>query len=63
MFPRMLIVYRHCGATSGNSDHRDSLINESQDQESMDREVRTSRDWMGLIGRLNYHRIGDTLAD
>lgn len=56
-------MYRHCGATSGNSDHRDSLINESQDQESMDREVRTSRDWMGLIGRLNYHRIGDTLAD
>lgn len=57
----MLIMYRHCGATSGNSDHRDSLINESQ--ESIDRDVRISRDRMGLIGRSNYHRIGDTLAD
>ena len=52
MFPRMLIMYRHCGAIGGNSDHRDPLINESQDQESMDREVRTSRDWVGLIGRI-----------
>lgn len=41
-------MYRHFCATSGNSDHRDSLINESQDQESMDREVMTSRDWMGV---------------
>ena len=45
-------MYRHCGAIGGNSDHRDPLINESQDQESMDREVRTSRDWVGLIGRI-----------
>lgn len=63
-FPRKLIVYRHCGAISGNSDHRESLINESQDQESMDREVRTSRDWgLGGVNWLNYHRSGDTLAD
>ena len=37
VFPRKLIVYRHCGAISGNSDHRESLINESQDQESRSR--------------------------
>lgn len=35
-----------------------------QDQESMDREVRTSRDWgLGGVNWLNYHRSGDTLAD